>query len=216
MTIKNILKGTATLLNERQVLEYIADNADLVEEDSDGYRITSTLLNLLNFVTKEIFTKYRRITTKEQLTTTTRRIYFNSLKKTPIEIKNVYNSSWQVIEYNLFASYLETTQDAFGIEYVYVPKDYRYTADFEVEEMFMPVSALMYCVAREYCLTLNRFEESVFWHQKFIDVISEEEEEQEENTNDDTNDGEQDEGEEDNQESERQVKNYVIKERSWL
>ncbi len=168
MTIKEIIKISATYLGMEDVIKY------LLELEEGEYTLTEidTLTRLANMVINELACSYVPLTVREQLITERRMINFSDLSECALEIICAYDTDKEPVEYEQFPEYIISPSMIASVEYRYLPSNYGLTDKVGYNENQVPARVIAYGVVSEYCLTERRFDESVMWHQKYLDAIS--------------------------------------------
>lgn len=169
MTVKDVLKTVAMLINREDILEFLnngySSNYNLVNEDVD------VLINSYNIVADEIATEYFKLKTIEKQTVYNGVIKCSNLKRNPISIISVVNKKGDKIPCKILPSEILLDEQEAIIEYNYTPdtKGLDDVSDYSSTPIKNRVIA--YGVATEYLLIKGAFEEAFVWHEKYVDAL---------------------------------------------
>lgn len=168
MTVKDVIKLTATLLGRENIIEYLKTD----EGDSNTLYQVDVMTRCANIVINELSTTYVPMCICEDVMPVDGKVYFVDLKESPLKILKVYSSNGKETNFSFHHEYL-ITPDARKIEYQYIPANYGITDTVGYKERQVPVRVLAYGTAAEYCLTERAFDDAVTWHKKYMDAIQE-------------------------------------------
>lgn len=171
MTIKDVLKITATYLGRERVLTAL-DQMQNNGEETDGLSVINDLTRLANLVINELSLSYIPMEKTEKVTAKDNKIYYSTLTETAIKILDVSDLSGREINAYHHHEYLEVVESEVFVRYTYIPTNYGLTDVVGYSEKEVPARVIAYGVTAEYCLIIHAFDESVMWHKRYMDAIS--------------------------------------------
>lgn len=171
MTVKEIIKLTATLLNREDLKRYI--DGESFQPDSDTKKAIDRLVELTNLVINELSLSYVPMVKTESINSSVGKIYYSNLKESALTIIEVLDGNGHSLDFNERAEYLETHSSAKTIKYSYIPKNYSFEGIIGYTEKDIPIRCLAYGLSAEFCLTEGEFDQAVLFHGKYIDVLKE-------------------------------------------
>ena len=169
MTVKDVLKTVAMLINRDDVLKFLNDgysaNYDLVNED------VKILVNSYNIVADEIATEYFKLKTVEKIKSYNGVIKCSDFEKNPLAVLSVTNDKGDKIPCKILPSEILIEETEAIIEYTYTPdtKGLDDVSDYSSTPIKSRVIA--YGVATEYLLIKGAFEEAMVWHEKYVSAL---------------------------------------------
>ncbi len=166
----DVINSVSALLDDKALTDYLRGKLTLVDDSSEEFRRATNLVTLMNFVINDLASNYISLTRIQSVTPTNGKYYISSLYGTMLEIKAVYDKDGNEIEYQLDDTYIYC-EGAQRIEYQYVPTKYGFIDVFDFTEKEISVKCLVYGIASEYCMSIARFDEAIFWHEKHIEAI---------------------------------------------
>lgn len=170
MSIKEMIKLTATIIGRNDVKLYVDDaNSALLE---DTVLLTENLLALSNLVIKELSATFIPMYKKEKVTAKNFRVRYDELSETAVEIKNVYDLDGDKISFSQTPEYISVRNSQVIVEYECVPKDYSLGDEIGYEESDVPLIVLAHGLASEYYVNTGRFEQAVMWHERYVDGVN--------------------------------------------
>lgn len=168
MTVKNIIKTTAILLNKSNVVNYLNNKkteGDCVEE-------TQKLIKLLETVISELSLKNFFVLRTDEAFVNNQKIEYLSLTYSPIKIVKITDSKNNEIPFEEKAEYVWVKKGkADKVTYAYIPKNLNESSVLDFSDRNVRESMLAYGVAAEYCLTVFDFDAAVEFHKRFIDAV---------------------------------------------
>ena len=169
MKLKDVIKLSAVYLGRENVVNYLEN---LKTEDDTVLYAVDTLTRCANITVSELASTFIPMIKKERVGTENGKIYYTELTETPLEIKNVYDSSGYKITFEINPEYVEVSGLEVFIEYVYLPTNYGISDSIGYTERQVPSRVIAYGVAAEFCLTERSFDESVMWRKRYTDALS--------------------------------------------
>ena len=119
MTVKDIIKTTATLLNRQDIIDYI--NGTYFQEDSDTIKAVEKLNELLNLVINELCLAYVPMVKTEEVAVTNGKIYYNSFSERAVNVLEVLDANQKALGFTLKADHLILPNNASYVKYAYIP-----------------------------------------------------------------------------------------------
>lgn len=175
MTVKDILKTAATLLNLTDCTEYFTATdagegagqiAELLTAPETRKRV-DLLIRLCNLVISELASSYAPMVCEEEAETEDGKIIFANLAHSITRVLSVKNEFGHDAEFKLYPEYLKVFGGRYTIGYEYLPENYAITDTVGFNEGKITAALLGYGVAAEYCITQGRFEEAVLWRKRY-------------------------------------------------
>ena len=162
MTVKDIIKASATLIGRDEIVGQLNGTQSCVE----AQRSVDKMVELLNLVIGELYSSYIPLVTSEG------RVYYDNLSKIAIKINKVFSAQNVELYFDVRSTYLQTDSGNVTIEYQFVPKKYALSDTIDYTEKDVPMHALVYGLCAEFCLSEARFEQAVAHHKRYVDAIS--------------------------------------------
>ena len=167
MKVKDIIKTSATILSKENVVKYLS--SEDAETDLVTLSEVNTFVTLLNTILEELASGYVAMVKTENLHGKTT-ISFKDLTEKAIKIIGFYDANGQEIGFSQYEDHAVVYGYASTICYEYIPSSYGlndvigYTTE-------VTLSALANGLCAEFCITEGRYEEGVFFHEKFVSQI---------------------------------------------
>ena len=169
MSIKEMLKLTATIIGREDVKSYVEDGAILLE---DTVSLTEKLVALSNLVVQELSATFIPMIKKEKVTAKNFKVRYDGLAGSIVQIKNVYDINGNKISFAQTPEYISVNNSQVIIEYECIPPNYALSDEIGYEESDVPQVLLSYGLASEYYVSTGRFEQAVMWHERYVDGIN--------------------------------------------
>lgn len=170
MKIKDIITITATFLGRDNLTEYFLNPSS--NEDKNLLSQIDTLTRLSNIVISELAGGYIPMVKEETIHTKNGKIYYKDLAENFLEPIHVLDLSDNVCAYKQTEEYIETCLDKCKITYKYLPSNYGLEDEIGYSENQISACVLAYGVCAEFCLTEKNFDESVMWHDRFVQSVA--------------------------------------------
>ena len=169
MTVKDIIKTVALLLNRKDILEYL--NSGATENYLKVLEDVNALVDCYNIVSEEIASTYYKFKAVETLSPQNGVVKCSEFTNNPLAIISVKGLNEKTISYKILPSEILTDEKTVVVEYYYVPskKTLDDISDFTATSIKNRI--LAYGVATEFLLIDGAFEESSVWHEKFINSL---------------------------------------------
>lgn len=170
MTVKEVIKVCATFLGRDNVIEYL-DNPSAIC-DTVVYNTVNTLTRLTNTVVSELACNFLPMIQRETIAVNNGKLSYTQLSETPLEILGVYDELGKEISFEITEKYVEVAYPLVKVEYKYLPSAYGLEDKIGFADGKISVTALAYGVTAEFCLTEKAFEQSLLWHERYVDAVS--------------------------------------------
>lgn len=183
MTVKDILKTAAALLNLTDCTEYFAATEAVqsteqgaaqsaaqgaeYQPSADTLAKVDILTRLANIVITELASSFVPIVCAEEVETSDGKIVFADLAHKITRVLSVKNEFGHDAEFKLYPEYLKVFGGRYTLEYEYLPENYALSDTVGFTEGKITAALLGYGVAAEYCITQGRFEEAVLWRKRY-------------------------------------------------
>ena len=171
MTVSDIIKKAATLINLKNVSEYLGGG--VVNADEETLATVSKMTSLTNLVLNELSVSYVPMKTTERKIVTDGKVMFSSLTKTPYKILDVFDAYGEKVFYTLYPTYIKTKENEVDIVYAYVPTSYGLSDVVGYSETEVSSRLIAYAVLAEYMLTVSAFDEAIMWRKRFTSELEE-------------------------------------------
>lgn len=165
MTVNDIIKKAAVLLNLKNVSDYLCGEVNDADEETLG--TVSKMTNLTNLVLNELAVSYVPMKTTERKTVSDGKVLFSSLSKTPYKILGVFDTYGEKVFYTLCPTCIKTKENEVDILYSYVPSSYGLSDVVGYSENELSSRLIAYAVIAEYMLTVSAFDEAITWRKRF-------------------------------------------------
>ena len=174
MTVKDILKTAATLLNLTDCTEYFTatDAGDAAGQITELLTAPETrkrvdlLIRLCNLVISELASSYVPMVCEEEAETEDGKIIFANLAHSITRVLSVKNEFGHDAEFNIFPEYIKVFGGEYSVSYEYAPPAYGLNDGVGFNGK-ITAALLGYGVASEYCVTQGRFEEAMLWRKRY-------------------------------------------------
>ena len=169
MLIKDIILVASSLLGRQDVKFY------LEEGSYEDYSTLTTINNFIacaNLVINELACTYIPMVKTEKVNTSNGKIYYSSLTETPLEIKDVFDDYGNSLLYIIHHEFVDVGLNEVNVEYNYLPPTYSENDKIGYEERDINARAIAYGVCAEFLLMERAFDESVMWHDRFVQSIA--------------------------------------------
>lgn len=171
MTIKEIIKTTATLLNREDLKKYV--NGQSYSAESDTAKAIERLIELANLVINELSLSFVPMVKSESVNANSEKVYYSSLNENAISVLEVLDAFGNSIDFTQSGEYFETVGYAKTVKYSFVPKKYSIDESIGYSEKDVSLRILAYGLSAEFCLTEGEFDLAVLFHDKYVESIKE-------------------------------------------
>ena len=165
MTVKDVLKATATFTRLDDVSEFLNDENHNGGNAAATAKKVNMLVSLCNLVVSELAATYIPMIYAETVSAVNGKIRFSDLYYNVTRMLSVKRGENQV-DFEFTPEYAITGDGTFTVEYEYAPPEFG--IDDEIKFSLNVSSVLLaYGLAAEYCVTEGRFEEAVLWRKRY-------------------------------------------------
>ena len=171
MTVKEIIKLSATLLGREDIKSYV-DGREFAS-DSDTKRAVDNMIELLNLVVNELCVTYVPMIKTEKVQSINGKVEYKNLSERPIKIYQALDFNGEKLSFNAKPLYLTTSNDVKSVEYSFIPEQYGYEDQIGYTEKDISIRALAFGLCSEFCIVEGEFDKAVVWHERYIDAIKE-------------------------------------------
>lgn len=171
MTVKDIIKIAATLLNREDIIKFVEGTA--FADDSDTKKSVDTMTELLNLVINELSCAYVPMIKTEKVKVNGGKLYFNTLSENAINVIEALDANEHSLDFKLNSEYVVLPNSAEYVRYSYIPKKYSIGDTIGYIEKQISKRALAFGLCSEFCIAEAEFEKAVLWHDRYMDAIKE-------------------------------------------
>ncbi len=171
MTVKEIIKNSATQIGREDIVGFLSDNQADVSEQTLG--AVNVMVRLLNLVINELACSYVPMITVERRNATNGKLLLSQLSKSPREIINAYDTNGNPCLKEVTYSFIKVSADTVDVEYAYFPQTVTLNDNVGYEEKDIPSRVLAYGLCAEYAVSQGCFKDAVCWHDRYADAIAE-------------------------------------------
>ncbi len=170
MTIKDIVRTAAVLLDRTDIKDYLDGNFDGVAEETT--QSLTTLTELANLVISELAESYIPAVKSEEVFASNNRIYYSTLSEKPLKILKVKDGFDNPIRFSYSPEYILTDRQNVIVEYEYLPTAKSLEDDICYSEREVSPRIIAYGLAAEYSIVMGEFNQAVTWHKRYTDGIA--------------------------------------------
>ncbi len=172
--LKNILIKCCELLSrddlKNDLLTYDSvQSIPITQSQNDIMR----LISYYNFITNDIYENYLDLTISEKFTTNSEGcVSFDSFSNDPKKIISISRNGKNIC-FSLFTTFVKCNykNSAIEIQYSFLPKSLSAFNDTLPIKQQCTQKAIVYGVVSEFFASKNQFNESEFWHAKFMQEL---------------------------------------------
>ena len=169
MTIKEIIKNTATMIGREDIVKCVEENADFQTQALKDS--VNSLVKLANLVINELACSFVPMNTVEKISAKDGKVYYTSLSNNPLKIIGVYDNSGYDALKKITSTFAMVTSSEVYVEYSYFPKTYSLEDDIGYEEKDVPLRVLCYGLCAEFALSMGCYKDAVMWHGRYEDAL---------------------------------------------
>ncbi|MBE5734676.1 MAG: hypothetical protein E7347_06520 [Clostridiales bacterium] len=171
MTVKEILKSTASMVGREDVLEYLSGQ----NTTSNDYVLNSInlMVNLLNLVIGELAGTFIPMIKVQKTPVNNGKIYYKDLIERPMEVRAVYDLEGNKLSFSQTVEYIWVNAFEVNVEYEYAPSNYGLEDQIGYTPKDVSVATLSYGLSAEYSISIGDFDQAVMWHKRYVDSIKE-------------------------------------------
>ena len=164
MEVKEIIKNTASILNLKKIIDYLNGEIELSGEIETEL---SNLVLAVNMTNNNIATNYFELVDKVKVYNNEEVLLYSLISnKDIIEIKKVYNSNGEEINFDLTSRGIATSKGNVVIEFSYFPNSLKIedTIDYYTKINTLTMSL---GVAGEYSFLKGAVDDAYMWDKRF-------------------------------------------------
>ena len=169
MKVKDILKMTAEMAGESQLISYYNEKG--VDDVSSCAESASLMLRCYNMIIEELALEYLPLRVKEKVQVTNQKIYFSELAFKPLRVLGVINKNGDKVPYKLINDYLELSNGDVIIEYTHRTKEAFEDDDCVYDETVIGPYVITYGMLSQYLLERGRVSESNIYQEKYLSAV---------------------------------------------
>ena len=170
MTVKDILKTSASMIGRDDVVEYINGSVQNIGEQT--MPTINLMVNLINLVISELSATFIPMINSETVNVENGKIYYSKLKENAIKIINVYDTDGRELSAKYTAEYIDVAGGKVIVEYEYAPSNYGLTDTIGYSAKDVSLSTLAYGLIAEYSISQGCFDEAVMWHKRCVEAVT--------------------------------------------
>ena len=168
MTIKDIIKISATYLGKNNVLEYLAEENG---NYGDAVQQIDNLTRCANLVIGELAASYFPMKKSEIKRTVNGKINFSEFTENIMRVDGVYTENGDKTDYKVKPLAIEVNCSSVIVEYTYLPSNYGLTDVIGYKDSEVNERLIAYGVCSEYSIIERNFDESIMWRNRFNEEI---------------------------------------------
>ncbi len=168
MTVKEIIKKTATLSGREDVAKYLSKNGVTATEET--LSAIDVMVRLLNMVISELSASFIPMVTLERVNGKTT-LNFDELSKKIIEVLKVYDSNGKEIDFKLGYDHVKASSPIWSIEYKFHPDTYGLQDEIYYKEKDIPEAVIAYGLAAEFALSEGDFDRACSLHDRYVEGV---------------------------------------------
>ncbi len=166
MTVKEVITIAAAELGLKERVR-----AYFEEQDADGERVASLLLDCFNLVLNEVVLDYLPMTAEDELTSSTGSLSYLLFEYPVVRVLQVLNGEGESVPFQIFPEYLKTQPGRVRVQYTYTPERKGFNDDAALGSI-ISARLISYGMAAEYALASGLFEEAAAWDKKYKAAIA--------------------------------------------
>lgn len=169
MTIKDVIKISATLLGRENVIDYI-DNGN--ETDAETLTTVDNLTRCANLVISELAFSVVPMIKSEKVIVKNGKVEFDAFSEKVISVLSASSENGNPVRYKTYLDKIELAEPSAVIEYRYLPANYGLEETIGYKDTDLSAEALAFGTLAEFLLIERAFDESVMWRERFTETIS--------------------------------------------
>ncbi len=174
MTIKDIIKISATYLGDEEVIAYlneVTDTNDISDaSDNSTLSLIDTYTRCANVVISELATSFVPMIKEEQIEK--EKITYTELGERLIKIFGVYNDKGEEVKYTSNTTQIVLKEFPAKIVYAFVPSNCGLFDNIDFSEQKITAEVLALGVVAEVYLTRHAFSESLTFRKRYSDAVT--------------------------------------------
>ena len=169
MTIKDIIKITATIIGREDVVEYLENKT--ATPSQEVINTVDVMKRLANLVINELACSFIPMKKLETQAVKDGKVFYKDLSFNPLVILNAYDVNGNKLSMIVKNTHIQIDSDRAQIEYTYFPPDYTIDQVIGFQEKDVSARVLAYGLAAEYAITQGCFKDAVMWHKRYADCV---------------------------------------------
>ncbi len=169
MTVKDIIKTVALLLNRKDILNYL--NSEVTENYIKVQEDVNTLVDCYNLVSEEISSTHYKLKAVETLSPKNGALKCSEFTYNPLAVISVKGLNQKPISYKILPSEILTNESKIEVEYYYVPSKKSINDVSDYTNTIIKERVIAYAIATEFLLINGGYEEALVWHEKYINSL---------------------------------------------
>lgn len=171
MTIKEIIKNTATMIGREDIVKCLESNVDYQSQALKDN--VNTLVKLANLVINELACSFVPMVTVEKISAQDGKVYYTSLSNNPLKIIGIYDNYGNDVLKKITATFAMVSASEVLVEYSFFPKTYALEDNVGYQEKDVPMRVLCYGLCAEFALSMGCYKDAVMWHGRYEDGLVE-------------------------------------------
>ena len=168
MTIKDVIKISATPLGEKRVLDYLDGRS---EGDGETLTKVDNLTRCANLVISELAFTYVKMYKTERVSAVGGKVEFSALSEKILEVVKVEDAQANSLYYQIKPTYIKLNAQTVDITYAYTPSNYGLTDQTGYTGKEITARTLALGVNAEYLLIEREFDQSVMWRDRYVKAV---------------------------------------------
>ena len=168
MTIKDIIKISATYLGKNNVIGYLSENSG---NYGDAVVQIDNLTRCANLVIGELAASYFPMEKSENKVSENGRVPFSSFTEEVTRVMDVCDLNGGKVSYKVKPLFIEVDCPSVVVKYRYLPSNYGLTDAIGYNETQVSARIIAYGVCSEYSIIERNFDESIAWRNRFNEEI---------------------------------------------
>lgn len=170
MTVKEILKLTAKLLGEKQIISLLS--GEICDDYKSALEDKDLLLSCYNATTEELACEYLPLEfTEDFLQVVDNKIQFCTFSKRPLKIVSVCDLNDNKLPYKLINDYINVEKSKVRVTYQYRPTMQGEEEEAVFSDNLIGPFTLAYGIASLYCLQRGRHADAEAFFEKYFSAI---------------------------------------------
>ena len=169
MSIKEIIKITATVIGREDVVEYLEGKVQTPSQEVVD--TVEVMVRLANLVINELACSFIPMKKVEKVVVKDGKVYYKDLSYNPLVILNAYDKNENELSFLVKNTHVELDSYTAEIEYSFVPPNYTLDQEIGYQEKDISARVLAYGLCAEYAITQGCFKDAVMWHKRYEDSV---------------------------------------------
>ena len=169
MTVKDIIKISATQIGREDVVDYLDGKTTSASEQT--VKDVDRLLRLCNLVINELACSFIPMRITQTLNSEDGKVYYENLNFNPLEILAVYDSNGKDVMGKVYSRFVTVTEKRVTVEYSCFPPKYQLEDEIGYTPDQIPERVLSYGLSAEFAISEGCFKDAVMWHDRYADAV---------------------------------------------